>query len=160
MALKKPEQNPSAARSAVMRAVRSADTRPEMTVRRTLHAMGYRYRLHRRDLPGSPDIVFPGRRKVIFIHGCFWHGHDCARGARMPAANAGYWRSKIARNMARDQATMAALAAAGWQALVVWECELKQRLRPALEARLKAFLDGAETQAAAPRLRPGAAPEK
>ncbi|TCO10199.1 T/G mismatch-specific endonuclease [Camelimonas lactis] len=133
-----------------MRAVRSVDTRPEMVVRRLLHAMGYRYRLHRRDLPGAPDIVFPGRRKLIFVHGCFWHGHDCARGARMPAANADYWRSKIARNLVRDADHLAALRQAGWQALVIWECQLKVRDRPALTALLRAFLEDAAPPETAP----------
>lgn len=124
-----------------MRAVRSVDTRPEMVVRRWLHAMGYRYRLHRRDLPGAPDIVFPGRRKIIFVHGCFWHGHNCARGARMPVANADYWRSKIARNVTRDAGHIAALRQAGWDVLIVWECQLKVRERPALTALLRNFLE-------------------
>jgi len=150
MTLKKPDSAPSPERSRVMRAVRSVDTRPEMIVRRLLHAMGYRYRLHRRDLPGAPDIVFPGRRKLIFVHGCFWHGHDCARGARMPAANADYWRSKIARNLVRDADHLAALRQAGWQALVIWECQLKVRDRPALTALLRAFLEDAAPPGATP----------
>ena len=78
-----------------MRAVKSRDTAPEIVVRRIVHALGFRYRLHRRDLPGAPDLVFPGRRKVVFVHGCFWHGHDCPRGARAPKTNADYWRGKI-----------------------------------------------------------------
>lgn len=123
-----------------MRAVRSRDTRPEMIVRRMLHGMGYRYRLHRADLPGRPDIVFPGRRRVVFVHGCFWHGHGCARGARTPRANRDYWVAKIARNVARDAGTRAALEAAGWGVAVVWECELRDR--GAVAARLRAFLDG------------------
>lgn len=124
-----------------MRAVRSRDTKPELVVRRLLHAMGYRYRLHRRDLPGAPDIVFPGRRKIIFVHGCFWHGHDCARGARLPATNVDYWRSKIARNVTRDADNIAALKAAGWEVLVVWECQLKARDRHVLAPLLQGFLD-------------------
>lgn len=123
-----------------MRAVRSVNTKPEMLVRRLLHAMGYRYRLHRRDLPGAPDIVFPGRRKVIFVHGCFWHGHDCARGARMPATNVDYWRSKIERNVTRDADNIAELQQAGWAVLVVWECQLKAGQRNELTSRLKEFL--------------------
>ncbi len=124
-----------------MRAVRSRDTAPEMQVRRMLHAMGYRYRLHRADLPGKPDIVFAARRRAIFVNGCFWHGHDCRRGARIPATNAAYWRAKIARNVARDRETLARLAALGWAALVVWECDLRER--DALTARLSGFLGGA-----------------
>jgi DNA mismatch endonuclease (patch repair protein) len=101
------------------------------------HALGYRFRLHRKDLPGAPDLVFPGRAKAIFVHGCFWHGHDCARGAREPKANAAYWRAKIARNRARDAKSMDALAAAGWDALILWECELKGDDLP---DRLRGFL--------------------
>ena len=115
----------SAKRSAVMRRVKGRDTGPELRVRRLLTAMGARYRLNRKDLPGSPDIVMPGRRLAIFIHGCFWHGHDCARGARVPKANRDYWVGKVARNRARDQAAGAALAAAGWRVETVWECDLK-----------------------------------
>jgi DNA mismatch endonuclease (patch repair protein) len=121
-------------RSAVMRAVKSRDTGPERVVRALLRPIAPGYRLHRGDLPGKPDIVYAGRKLAIFVHGCFWHGHDCARGARMPKANAGYWRAKIARNRARDATTLAAYDAMGWRALVVHECELKDRT--ALSARL------------------------
>jgi DNA mismatch endonuclease, patch repair protein len=88
-------------------------------------AMGYRFRLHRKDLPGCPDLVFRSRRKVIFIHGCFWHGHPCPRGARMPVQNRDYWSAKIARNKQRDEAAQISLKEHGWQVLVIWECELK-----------------------------------
>ena len=125
-------------RARVMRAVKGKDTKPEMIVRRLAHGMGYRFRLHRKDLPGKPDLVFPGRRKVIFVHGCFWHGHDCARGSRQPKQNADYWRNKIGRNVQRDAANLKTLEAQGWQALVIWECEMKDR--EALADRLKAFL--------------------
>ena len=108
-----------------MRQVGSKDTGPERAVRRLLTALGLRYRLHRKDLPGAPDIVLPGRRLALFVHGCFWHGHDCKRGARAPKTNEGYWRAKIARNVARDAASLAALADLGWRAEVIWECELK-----------------------------------
>lgn len=121
-----------------MRAVKGKNTRPEQAVRSLLHALGYRFRLHRRDLPGSPDIVLPGRKAVIFVHGCFWHGHDCKRGSRTPKTNADYWVSKIGRNMARDARTRAALEAQGWRVLVVWECEIKDE--EALAAKLRAFL--------------------
>lgn len=121
-----------------MQAVKSADTGPEMKVRRLLHALGYRYRLHRKDLPGAPDIVFPGRRKVIFIHGCFWHGHDCRRGARVPAANRDYWVSKIERNRRRDALSHEALRQAGWETLTLWECGLRDAA--ALQTQLTAFL--------------------
>ena len=121
-------------RSAVMRAVKSRDTGAERAVRALLRPIASGYRLNRADLPGKPDIVYIGRKLAIFVHGCFWHGHDCARGARMPKANADYWRAKIARNRARDEKTLAAYAAMGWRALVVYECELKDR--PLLGARL------------------------
>jgi DNA mismatch endonuclease (patch repair protein) len=128
-----------AQRSAVMRAVPGKDSSAELKVRRLLTRMGLRYRLHRRDLPGSPDVAFPGRKTALFVHGCFWHGHDCRRGARVPKTNADYWIAKVARNRARDSAVQAALAALGWRAEVVWECELKDEAL--LEARLRAVLD-------------------
>ena len=115
----------SEARSAVMRRVKSKNTAPEMRVRSRLHRLGYRYRLHRRDLPGTPDLVFPSRKTVVFIHGCFWHGHPCKRGLRPPATNAEYWRAKIARNQARDLGALAKLGELGWKVVTVWECELK-----------------------------------
>jgi DNA mismatch endonuclease (patch repair protein) len=127
-------------RSAVMRRVKDRDTAPELTVRRVLTRMGLRYRLHRDDLPGKPDIVMAGRKLVIFVHGCFWHGHDCARGARVPQANRPYWETKIGRNRARDIAHRAALEGAGWRVLTLWECDLKdpaaveQRLQTALRS--------------------------
>ncbi|MDB5441491.1 MAG: very short patch repair endonuclease [Caulobacteraceae bacterium] len=125
-------------RSAVMRRVKSRDTTPEMTVRRALTRLGARYRLHRADLPGKPDIVLPGRRLALFVHGCFWHGHDCARGARVPKQNQDYWLGKVGRNRARDVAAQAALRAAGWRVEVIWECDLKDK--GALEGRLSAVL--------------------
>ena len=125
-------------RSAVMRAVKSRDTTPERVVRAILRPIAAGYRLHRADLPGKPDIVYAGREVVIFVHGCFWHGHDCRRGARMPKTNTAYWQAKIARNRARDAKTLAGYAAMGWRALVVYECELKDRER--LMSRLKGAL--------------------
>ena len=127
-------------RSSVMRQVKGKGTAPEVQVRRLLTAMGLRYRLHRRDLPGAPDIVMAGRKLAIFVHGCFWHGHDCARGARVPKQNRDYWTAKVARNRARDMANQATLKARGWTPLVVWECELKDEA--ALTARLKAATGG------------------
>lgn len=121
-----------------MRRVKGRDTGPELTVRRLLWDAGYRYRLHRKDLPGKPDIVLPGRRAVVFVHGCFWHGHDCARGARQPKANADYWKAKIARNVDRDARVQADLIDIGWRPVTVWECELKDPA--ALEARLREIL--------------------
>lgn len=113
-------------RSEVMRRVKGRDTGPEKRVRAALRSLGAAgYRLHRRDLPGRPDIAFIGQRKAIFVHGCFWHGHDCPRGARAPKSNAEYWRAKIARNQTRDASAVAALQDAGWSVLVLWECEIK-----------------------------------
>ena len=112
-------------RSAVMRAVKSANTTPELAVRRAAHALGLRFRLGRKDLPGKPDLVLPSRQAALFVHGCFWHGHDCARGARMPATNRDYWQAKIGRNMERDKATKSALKKLGWKHAVIWECETK-----------------------------------
>ena len=128
----------TAKRSAVMRRVRGRDTTPEMKVRGALTRLGARYRLHRKDLPGKPDIVMPGRRLALFVHGCFWHGHDCARGARVPKQNRDYWVAKVARNVARDANTRAALTAAGWRVEVLWECELKDAA--ALSERLQRLL--------------------
>ncbi len=120
-----PVSAPSPERSAIMRAVKSRDTGPELTVRKLLTQLAPGYRLHRADLPGKPDIAYGRKKLAIFVHGCFWHGHDCARGARLPKANRGYWRDKIARNRARDAAHLEALAALGWRTLVIHECELK-----------------------------------
>ncbi|MDX2233011.1 MAG: very short patch repair endonuclease [Hyphomonadaceae bacterium] len=126
-------------RAAVMRAVRRRDTGPELAVRRLVRAIRTGYRLDARGLPGRPDIAFTRTRHAIFVHGCFWHGHDCARGARAPKANAAYWAAKIARNRARDAAALTALTAAGWTAMVVWECALRDE--QAIAASLAAFLD-------------------
>ena len=131
-------------RSRVMRAVKGTNTRPEQAVRSLLHSLGYRFRLHRRDLPGAPDIVLPGRKAVIFVHGCFWHGHGCKRGNRAPKANADYWAGKLARNMARDSRMRAELEALGWRVLVVWECEIRDK--QALTGKLREFLDPAGRQ--------------
>ena len=114
-------------RSAVMRAVKSSNTSPERKVRSAAHTLGGRFRLHRKDLPGTPDLVFPKHRLAVFVHGCFWHGHDCKRGARTPKTNAEYWRAKIARNKARDVASTAALEDLGWRVAVIWECETRDQ---------------------------------
>lgn len=129
-------------RSDLMRRVRGKDTAPEWSVRRLLHGLGYRYRLHASRLPGKPDLCFPARRKAIFVHGCFWHGHNCRRGARMPKTNCDYWIRKLARNKDRDAAQQDALAAAGWAVMVVWECEIRDLAT--LAQRLDDFL-GART---------------
>ena len=125
-------------RSRTMRAVKGKDTGTEMTVRRIVHRMGYRYRLHRKDLPGKPDLVFGPRRKVIFVHGCFWHGHPCKRGDRTPKENWRYWTKKIARNKERDREHVSALKAKGWRVLVIWECEMKDTER--LGKRVRTYL--------------------
>lgn len=122
-----------------MRAVKSKDTTPELQLRRALHAEGLRYRLHKRDLPGTPDITFPGLKKAIFVHGCFWHGHDCPHGRRTPKTNVDYWTRKIARNQTRDRRTALDLKQIGWKALTIWECELKHIERSI--ATVKRFLD-------------------
>jgi DNA mismatch endonuclease (patch repair protein) len=121
-----------------MRRVKGSGTSAELIVRRLIWSLGGRYRLNRADLPGKPDLVMPGRGIAVFVHGCFWHGHDCKRGARTPKANRAYWETKIARNRERDAAARTALAAAGWRVETVWECELKNQ--PALEARAKSWL--------------------
>ena len=131
------KENPET-RSRIMRAVKGEDTTPELAVRRLIFAMGYRFRLHRKDLPGKPDLVFPGKQKVIFVNGCFWHGHGCARGARLPKTNADYWRSKIARNRFRDAANTEDLKSQSWRVATVWECELRELTR--LRLRLARFL--------------------
>jgi len=126
-------------RSDVMRRIKSRDTGPELIVRTLLRRMGHTgYRLDRRDLPGRPDIAFIGRRKAIFVHGCFWHGHDCPRGARVPRTNTDYWIAKISRNTARDRAALSTLSETNWTSLVIWECQLKDTAE--LETRLAEFL--------------------
>jgi DNA mismatch endonuclease (patch repair protein) len=126
-------------RSRIMRAVKSSDTAPERLVRSLTHRMGYRFRLHRKDLPGKPDLAFPRLHKAIFVHGCFWHGHDCARGARVPKNNRDYWTKKIERNQERDRAARAALEHSGWTSFIVWECELGNER--ALKAQVRKFLN-------------------
>ena len=127
-------------RSAIMRAVKSRGTAPERAVRAAVCALGYgrRYRLNGAHLPGKPDLIFGTLNKAVFVHGCFWHGHDCKRGAREPKDNAAYWRAKIDRNRARDASSLKALRHAGWSALVVWECETRDAA--ALSRKLAAFL--------------------
>lgn len=127
-------------RSENMRRIRSTGMKPEMAVRSLVHRLGYRFRLHAKDLAGKPDLVFRPRRKVIFVHGCFWHGHSdpsCLDGRR-PKSRAEYWGPKLDRNIERDTAHVAALEAAGWKVLIVWECETKDAL--ALAKRLRRFL--------------------
>ncbi|MBV9761890.1 MAG: DNA mismatch endonuclease Vsr [Acidobacteriaceae bacterium] len=120
-----------------MRAIRSKDMKPELAVRSLVHRMGYRYRLHRHDLPGRPDLVFPGRKKVIFVHGCFWHCHNC-KTAHVPKSNRDYWEPKLERNRTRDARNLVVLKTAGWQSLVLWECELNDP--EDMRARIRRFL--------------------
>lgn len=130
----------------MMAGIGPANTKPEMIIRRGLHALGWRYRLHVKGLPGKPDLVFPARRAVILVHGCFWHGHDCAL-FRWPATREEFWRTKITGNIARDARVRDELLAAGWRVLEVWECTLKGKNRLPVDnvlARCAAFLDGSE----------------
>lgn len=124
-------------RRRIMQAVKSKDTTPEWIVRRLLHRLGYRYRLHVRTLPGKPDLVFPSRRKIVFVHGCFWHGHGCRIG-QPPKSRLDYWLPKLDANKARDERKQAQLEAQGWSVLVIWQCETKDP--DVLEARLRQFL--------------------
>ena len=124
-------------RSFIMSSVGQKNTAPEMALRRALHWRGYRFRLHRRDLPGSPDIVFPSRKMVVFVHGCFWHGHGC-RWGRLPKSRPEYWRPKIETNKERDKRVLTELRDAGWEPLVVWQCELRD-IEGAV-GRVEAFL--------------------
>lgn len=112
-------------RSRTMRAVKSKNTAPEKAIRKLITSWGFRYRLNRKDLPGKPDLVFPKLKKVIFVHGCFWHGHSCKRGNRTPKNNRVYWQTKISKNKARDRQHCRALKRDGWDSFIVWECELK-----------------------------------
>lgn len=125
-------------RTVVMRSIRKTNTRPELAVRRALHARGFRFRLHGRDLPGCPDIVLPKHMTAVLVHGCFWHQHEGCRLARLPKGNQSYWLPKLERNVARDRRTRTALEAMGWRVVVIWECETKdaQLLERAL-ARVK-----------------------
>jgi DNA mismatch endonuclease (patch repair protein) len=107
-----------------MAAIRGSNTRPELAVRRAMHKAGLRFRLHRRDLPGTPDLVFPRYRTAVFVHGCFWHRHPRCKNARLPATNAEWWRTKLRANQGRDRRQQRELTAAGWRVLVVWECQL------------------------------------
>ena len=131
----------AAVRSKIMATVRAKDTKPEKAVRTALFAAGYRYRLHRRDLPGRPDIVFPRFRVAVFVHGCFWHGHDCPRGRR-PTSNVAFWTCKLDQNIARDAHSRQSLEDAGWTVVVIWQCQLDEGIR-----RLSAFLADSKAQA-------------
>jgi len=129
-------------RSENMRRIRSKNTKPEVLLRSLLHKAGYRFRLHRKDLPGKPDIVFVGRRKVIFVHGCFWHQHSACREGRLPGTRQEYWKPKLEKNIARDAASIAALRELGWSVAVIWECELQGT--SVLPSPVQDFLEGAD----------------
>jgi DNA mismatch endonuclease (patch repair protein) len=125
-------------RSEVMSRIRGRDTKPEILVRRATHALGYRFRLHRKDLPGSPDLVFPKRRIVLFVHGCFWHRHPGCRLAYTPKSNIQFWRDKFERNVERDRKAIELLRAQGWSPRVIWECQTR---KPGLTNDLQALLE-------------------
>lgn len=130
-----------AERSKLMSRIRSKDTRPELAVRSILHRLGYRFRIHRKDLPGCPDIVLPRHRKIILIHGCFWHGHTC-RLASKPKSNENYWNTKIQKNRERDTRNLEALVHQGWGVLILWECEIRKLEGIGIEERLRTFMSG------------------
>lgn len=132
-------------RSRMMSSIRGKNTKPEILVRKALSSGGYRYRLHRKDLPGTPDIAMPGRKIAIFAHGCFWHLHHGCRLAKMPSTRPDFWQAKLGRNAERDAESVAALAALGWRVLIVWECSTKSlELQAALPEKLRAWIDGSE----------------
>ncbi|WP_273281740.1 very short patch repair endonuclease [Pseudooceanicola atlanticus] len=133
-------------RRRIMSAVRGRDTKPEMLVRRLLHSMNYRYRLHRKDLPGHPDVVFGKRKKAIFVHGCFWHRHEGCKKATVPKTRADFWAEKFSRNVERDHEVESKLAEMGWQTLTVWECETKEV--GVLQGKLRDFLEAEKLPAA------------
>ena len=126
-------------RSSIMARIKSKGMKPEMRVRRLLHGLGYRYRLHKSDLPGRPDLVFASRRKVVFVNGCFWHFHSNCSHVRIPASNRDYWLTKLNRNRSRDERNLALLEENGWGVMTIWECELRDMVET--EIRLTTFLD-------------------
>lgn len=126
-------------RSRMMAGIKGKDTKPELVVRKLVHGMGFRYRLHRKDLPGSPDLVFPRLKKVIFVHGCFWHRHPGCRFAYTPKSNTRFWLDKLEGNARRDALVLTALDALGWKVLIVWECEVSDL--PALTRKVSLFLE-------------------
>lgn len=134
-----PDKLSREARQALMGRIKSKDTQPELVVRRLVHGLGYRYVLHDRRLPGAPDLVFPSRKKVVFVHGCFWHGHGCGRGFK-PKSNAAFWAAKIDTNRVRDRRQRCRLRRMGWRVLIVWECATRPDRGAALQRRLVSFL--------------------
>ena len=131
-------------RSEIMSRIRGRDTRPEMIVRRIAHALGFRFRLHRKDLPGRPDIVFPRHQAVIVVHGCFWHRHPGCKRASSPKTREGYWQNKFEDNVVRDKRNETALRDLGWKVMVIWECETKDH--EAVAARIESFLRRDESE--------------
>lgn len=129
-------------RSRNMAAIKGRDTKPEKLVRSMVHQMGYRFRLHRKDLPGKPDLVFPRLGKIILVHGCFWHVHNCPNGRGKPDQNSDFWEKKRTLNTERDKRTLRSLRRAGWRVLVVWECKLKSKKREKVQQTLYRFLSG------------------
>ena len=129
---------PKPKRSEIMSHIGQKNTRPEILVRKMLHKLGYRFRLHRKDLPGTPDIVLPRYKSVVFVHGCFWHGHDDCSRATLPETNKEFWEKKVRKNRERDQLALKELQESGWQYLVVWQCQLRDQAT--LESTLKQFL--------------------
>ena len=132
-------------RSYCMSRIRSKDTSPEIIVRRLSHRMGYRFRLHRSDRPGRPDLTFPKLKKVIFVHGCFWHSHNCRRGTVKPKTNATYWKAKRERTLNRDKKNLKNIESLGWQSLVIWECEVNELLH--LEEKISDFFNSRNLEA-------------
>lgn len=129
-----------------MAGIKGRDTKPEVLIRKALFAAGFRFRLHRKDLPGSPDIVLPGRRVAVFVHGCFWHAHPGCRYAKTPATRREFWEAKLAANAERDRRARDALLSSGWRVLVVWECATRSTaVRNALPELLKCWMDGSAT---------------
>jgi DNA mismatch endonuclease, patch repair protein len=141
---------PKEVRSRMMAGIRGKDTKPELAVRRALTAAGVRYRLHRRELPGVPDLVMAGRRAVIFVHGCFWHRHEGCRHAKLPTSNAEFWEAKLERNVERDRKAVANLLAAGWRVLTVWECATRRGADFDLQRLLVSWLEGSERSSEVP----------
>jgi len=137
------DQFSSEKRSRIMATIQAANTKPELAVRRLVHGMGYRYRLHAKELPGKPDIVFPGRKKIVFVHGCFWHRHRGCRYATSPKTRTDFWNEKFVKNVARDRRNRLALKKMGWAVMVVWQCELKNSEK--LARRIDGFLQNDES---------------
>jgi DNA mismatch endonuclease (patch repair protein) len=128
-------------RSEIMSHIKSKDSKPEIYIRKLVFSMGYRYRLHRKDLPGKPDIVFPMYRKVIFVNGCFWHGHSDCKKATLPMSNKDFWNKKIFKNKERDRNNYKKLSSLNWKYLIIWQCEIKKKNEDTLKNKIKDFLE-------------------